>query len=221
LNAQSFILLEQDSVFQVNENVDISDGFEDFALDLFFKNNTNDTLVVNWRREFDENCPLSWDVATVDQLYSYVPDINESQIPMLLTPLDSHFIVRQLFWPRTTAGCCGVKVIFYLEEAPDTPIDTGYYYIAINSNECFVTSTIEEELENFVVYPNPVSNVLNIQNSQLIESIQIVDWIGKGYPFNIESGSDQIDISSLQPGVYYLKIKGSSGKALTKKFVKL
>jgi len=129
LLAQSVILLEEDSVFQIHENVDLSDNFIQFQLDLFYKNNTNENISVNWRREFGDNCPLQWDVFTSDQIISYIPQVNESMQPIPMTSVDSHFIVREIFTPRMVEGCCDIKMIFSLDGAPETPIDTGYYHI--------------------------------------------------------------------------------------------
>lgn len=219
-NAQNIILLEQDTVSQVNENVDISDDFITFALDLFFKNNTNDSISINWKRELDENCPLEWHIVTADQLITYVPWINESQIPIPMTPIDSHFIVSHVFYPRTVAGCCDIKLLFFLEGDDTNPIDTGYYHIEINADDCNITATHEAESGQFNIYPNPTSTILNIDNKHLIASIEILDIKGKLYHQGTQPLSSQIDLSSFPTGMYYLKIKSNTGELWIKKVVK-
>ena len=220
LTAQSVILLEQDSVSQVHENVDLSDNFIQFPISLYYKNNTNENISVNWRREFGDNCPLEWDVFTADQLISYVPQVNESEVAIPMTPTDSNFVVRQLFYPRMVAGCCDIKMIFSLDGAPDNPIDTGYYHIGINATGCLVSSIDEEDFGKFNIYPNPTSKVLNIENGYLIESIEIIDLIGKIYQKNTNFNSNQIDVSFLNSGIYFCEIKTKLGKTLIQKFVK-
>ncbi len=220
LNAQSVILLEQDSVSQIIENADLSDNFIDFALDLYFKNNTEDSISVNWRREFGENCPTEWDVITIDQIISYIPQIDESQIPIPLSPTDSNFIVREIFLPRTVPGCCDIRMIFSLEGSPANPIDTGYYHIEINSDGCFATSIFEENIDQFNIYPNPVSDVLNMESSHLVESIEIIDLTGRTHFQKAFPDLYRIDVSSLQSGLYYCKIKGHSGKLWIEKIIK-
>ena len=220
LSAQSVILLEQNSVSLINESVNILDNSLDFPLDLHFKNNTNENISVNWRRELGANCPLEWDIITSDQFISYTPDVHESQISLPMTPTDSNFIVRQIFLPRTVAGCCDVKMIFSLDGNPDNPIDTGYYHIEINTLECLTTSIDERDLERFTIFPNPVTTNLNFENSHLIESIDIIDSIGKIYRKNFYSNLHEIDVSFLDSGIYFCKIKNKSGKTLIQKFVK-
>ena len=213
LPAQSIILLEEDSVSQVLENVDLSDNFTQFQLDLFYKNNTNENISVNWRREFGENCPLEWDVFTSDQIISYIPQVNESMQPIPMTPVDSHFIVREIFYPRMVNGCCDIIMIFSLDGTPETPIDTGYYHIEINDTGCMATSIQELDLGQFKIYPNPVSDIFNMENSHLIESFEILDLTGKIYP-------PTIDVSLFPPGFYFCKIKTTSNQTIIQKFVK-
>ena len=220
INAQSVILLEQDSVSEVHENVDISDLSIDFPLDLYFKNNTNDTISVNWRREFGDNCPAEWEVFTSDQIISYVPDVDESQAAILLTPADSHFIVREIFRPRNVVGCCDIKMIFSLDGDPGNPIDTGYYHIEINSNQCSVTAVLDKEIKRIKVYPNPTSDFLFIENEYLIESMEIIDLMGKIYWKEVQFDLNQIDLSSLPVGIYYLKIRKKEGREMIEKIVK-
>ena len=220
LNGQDVILLVEDSISQLNENADISNDFLEFSLDLFFRNNTNDSIFVNWRREFGENCPLEWDVYSVDNVLSYFPQIDESQLPIPMSSIDSNFVLRQSFLPRTVAGCCDIKVIFSLDGSPTIPIDTGYYQIEINSSGCITTSIIEEATKKINVYPNPSSNVINIENNSLLESIEIFDLTGKEYFRSTAIDLVQIDISNFPSGVYICKFKSKLGDTSRMKFLK-
>lgn len=219
-NAQSVILLEYDSAIAVHQNVNISSGFEDFPLDLFFKNNANDTIQLLWKRNLSANCPLDWEIITADQFLTYVPWVDSSQIPLTMHPADSHFIVRQLFMPKMVAGCCDISLIFYEAANPTVSVDTGYYHIEINSSDCFAASTSEEELEMINIFPNPVSDALNIENTHLIQSIEILDITGKIlYPTN-QRLSSRIDVSSLPTGIYLCRMRHISGHLFVKKWVK-
>jgi hypothetical protein len=220
VQAQEVILLESDSSVRVYDNLDITDNYLDFPVDLFFKNNTSDSILINWRRELGANCPLEWDIITADQHLTYIPDINESQIPIPLTPADSHFIVRQIFLPRTVAGCCDVTMIFSLEGEPDNPIDTGYYHISINSDGCVISSLIDEMVGTIDLYPNPASNIIHVKNGTLIEFIEIFDMNGKQVLGKRNSNSSQLDLTSFARGVYFCKITSDSGNVVMKKIIK-
>ena len=61
------------------------------------------------------------------------------------------------------------------------------------------------------VYPNPVKDILNIQNIYSSSKISVFDILGKNYEINainnFESNSLSIDISGLEKGLYFLKFE--------------
>ncbi|WP_413533444.1 T9SS type A sorting domain-containing protein [Empedobacter brevis] len=67
------------------------------------------------------------------------------------------------------------------------------------------------------IYPNPVSDFININNtsSEKIESITIGDLTGRTVKY-VDSKSSIIDIQSLPNGVYLLKIKTNKGMKIEK-----
>lgn len=218
---QSVILLEEDTVSLSLMDVDISNQFIDFPLDLYYSNNTEDSINVNWRREFGENCPTEWDVFSADQLLSYVPQINESQVPLPMAPSDSDFVIRQSFMPRMTDGCCDIKMIFSLEGAPDNPIDTGYYRIEINADGCLTTSLTSTVIDEVSLFPNPCINHLYLQSESVIKRVEISDLSGKIHYSNTQKEWSQIDVSSLATGLYVCKMIGKNSQYWIEKFYKL
>ncbi|WP_299362994.1 FG-GAP-like repeat-containing protein [Winogradskyella sp.] len=78
----------------------------------------------------------------------------------------------------------------------------------------------DETLTNLYVYPNPVNDVLIIKTStDLTEKIATVFDITGKRVYNQELSNNEIDVSGLQGGVYFLKIE-SNGKSIRRKFVK-
>ncbi len=206
IQAQSVILLEEEYVSGIYENLDISDNFNDISLDLYFKNNTDNDINVNWKREFSDECPLEWDVLTADQILTYTPPVNESQMPIPLSPTDSHIIVRQIFWPNTIPGCCDIMMTFSLDGAPENPIDTGYYHIEINAEACASTSVPEASEASIDIYPNPADDLLHITQTESIQSIKIFDTKGMECLEFKEIVDSSLDISKLSPGLYHCSI---------------
>ena len=90
------------------------------------------------------------------------------------------------------------------------------------SNVVIVNSAITEN-RNYVLYPNPANNSINIINASNEQTnIEIVNVIGQKV-FVIKSNSqlEQIDISGFKPGIYFVNIiEQSSGKINTLKFLK-
>ncbi len=76
-----------------------------------------------------------------------------------------------------------------------------------------------QEIENFKMYPNPVSNgfirINTLDNAQ--KSIQIFDILGKKV-FSKLIINEELNISKLNSGVYILKVF-ENGKTATRKLV--
>ena len=68
----------------------------------------------------------------------------------------------------------------------------------------------------FSVSPNPTSGILNINTNSTIDAIRIYDISGRNV---LNTKSKSIDLSSLQNGIYILKIK-TNGIVKTKKIIK-
>lgn len=97
--------------------------------------------------------------------------------------------------------------------------DTGFTVdnIKILNSEALSTFDNNHELD-FNIYPNPAYNYVNIKSPYKLDSIEIYDNSGKLILFNI-SGESKLNISSLQNGVYFLKIKFKN-QIITRKIIK-
>jgi photosystem II stability/assembly factor-like uncharacterized protein len=90
-----------------------------------------------------------------------------------------------------------------------------------------ITTSLEKiETNTFVIYPNPATNVLTVENSNtnsLINQIIIQNSIGENVKEfkNTNQISNQInlDISSLPNGLYFIKIIDLKGTENTQKFI--
>ena len=135
----------------------------------------------------------------------------------------------------------GVNNLVYTEEILQfTPTTTGNYLIGFHNNTptlpagsttsnyvlidsfSVTSATMSNEsfsMNNFDIYPNPTSNVLNISNRNNIEinTISISDLNGRVIR-NANSGTS-INVSDLNAGVYFVTIETAEGKS-TKKFIK-
>ncbi|HEX9979706.1 MAG TPA: peptidoglycan DD-metalloendopeptidase family protein [Flavobacterium sp.] len=104
---------------------------------------------------------------------------------------------------------------------------SGTYFLTFTYNGDTVTHQffhgslgVEEINKNsFEIYPNPVSNVLNIESQQQeIEGATIFDLVGNKV-IEVQAGSTHADVSALADGMYVIVINSSQG--ITKmKFIK-
>lgn len=80
-----------------------------------------------------------------------------------------------------------------------------------NYTSTFTTSIDEAFLKNnFKLYPNPTSGIFTINSGfENSATLEIIDVLGKKVlnTFNINKGINQIDVSKLCKGVYFIKLK--------------
>ena len=73
---------------------------------------------------------------------------------------------------------------------------------------------------NFVTYPNPVENTLNVRAGVVVDGISIYDLTGREVMrANPNSAAFNLDVSSLNKGMYLVKVKAGE-QELTTKLVK-
>lgn len=72
---------------------------------------------------------------------------------------------------------------------------------------------------SLIVFPNPATDVLNIQSVKMLESIEIYDLSGRMVCRSMNAGETAINVSGLTPGVYFVKAI-ADGQIATAKFVK-
>ena len=105
---------------------------------------------------------------------------------------------------ETGSGC--VNALLALEEIEKYEDTTG-----INDNL----------MTDFNVYPNPVNDILYIETSTQIQSIEVYDVYGRHQVTETPShqGDLSVDVSDLNNGIYFVKIKSEEGH-IVKRFVK-
>ena len=86
----------------------------------------------------------------------------------------------------------------------------------VNENIILTVSStgIEQEgLSNILVYPNPASDRIMVKSDFAIETIQLVDVIGKvTYIHKSETNEADLNISKLQKGLYLMRVSYKGGK---------
>ena len=93
--------------------------------------------------------------------------------------------------------------------------------LRINISETTITS-VNENLKNYIsIYPNPTPNYLHIETKEdiRIKSISILTLGGQELSPNIKLEDNSIDVSSLNDGLYVLRIATHQG-IVNYKFVK-
>ena len=71
--------------------------------------------------------------------------------------------------------------------------------------------------ENFKIYPNPTTTILNIESNTTLETIEIYNILGTKV---MTTSALTINVAGLQNGMYLLKLINENGQISTSKFIK-
>ena len=88
-------------------------------------------------------------------------------------------------------------------------------YVKVYQN---TTASIDDVFANkFSVYPNPSSGIINIRTDETVDKTQLYNTLGQ-LIINKNSNTKQLNINSVKPGIYLLKIY-SNNNVVTKKVI--
>lgn len=99
------------------------------------------------------------------------------------------------------------------------------YHVATMAGTITVEGTAsidEQELVGFNIYPNPASDIINLNAQENIESVTIYNMMSQEVMNHISSekmNSLELNISNLENGTYFLKIK-SGNRVGVRKLIK-
>jgi hypothetical protein len=83
---------------------------------------------------------------------------------------------------------------------------TGLYASLVGCQaNCNTTSLNSEDLNNFNIFPNPVSDILNIKSDKEIIKVEISDILGK-IIISEKKSTNRINVQKLEKGLYTIKI---------------
>ena len=137
--------------------------------------------------------------------------------------LNSTFDINDIDPPTVTDNCDG-DIDYDISHNIDTST-TGLYLITFTASDSSGNSTSsqvevsvvdplsisENDIKNIFLFPNPVKDILNIHNVYSNSNISLYNILGKKYEIdminNFESNSISVNISSLEPGLYFLSLE--------------
>jgi hypothetical protein len=98
---------------------------------------------------------------------------------------------------------------------------TGQYYLLLDDVKVLqgvlATNEIDAKNTSIAVYPNPTTDVLNINTKDRVKSVVVYDMSGKKVATKLEGTS--IDVRNLEKGAYTIAIE-TNKETQTKKFIK-
>lgn len=96
---------------------------------------------------------------------------------------------------------------------PGNPIELN----SENNAPCDVLSTEEFSIQDVAIYPNPASDIININSSRSINRIEVYNNLG-ALILQVND-THKINVSNFDSGIYFLRIS-SNTRSITKKIIK-
>ena len=91
-------------------------------------------------------------------------------------------------------------------------------------HKSIIATGINLNLKNEIsIYPNPAKQSIVISSQSLVNTVEVVDLLGRGCsipPFQRGQGGLELNLSTLPSGIYFLKIIDAKGFQQVVKFVK-
>jgi hypothetical protein len=99
---------------------------------------------------------------------------------------------------------------------------TGYTLTIINDDSIVQGIITVDEQAGFTLFPNPVTNSLNVQSATELSEVSIADVTGNVIydTQHLSAGVHTIDVSKFSAGIYFITAKFEGSRA-TKRFVKI
>ena len=194
-------------------------------------NNSNNTITSNFDNAIittstvnmilntdNAGSQCTWDITNSagDVVYSGGPyDNNQNILETFTLPVECYD-----FNLYDSAGNGGGSIVVYDSESNVILSSPGDYDSGISAffTTNGVLGTHDNVLTNLVIYPNPASSILNIDNAEN-STIVVYDLLGRVIlsKTNI-SMSEQLNVSSLNSGTYLIRITNEN-KVVTDKFI--
>ena len=106
------------------------------------------------------------------------------------------------------------------EGLPAAPFKTDTWNNAINILS--VISAVDNvSSQNQLIYPNPVKDLLFVESTDIIKSVEVYDVSGKTILKKTDENKSRLELnmSQFQHGIYFLKVIEKSGREVNRKFI--
>jgi beta-glucanase (GH16 family) len=120
------------------------------------------------------------------------------------------YVSGQTFTQTVTGLTLGTTITYAVKFAFAGGLSVTKYISYVVGNNCSLGIEDTTHLEQ-QVYPNPVENVLHLQLSDEQNYITLTDVLGKTHIKEMVNSNGTIDMNSLKPGIYFLRVENAYG----------
>ncbi len=170
--------------------------------------------------EFTSVLKCRWDKLRVgplheDSIFQFI----DNQIVELGPAIDQNYekwpILNEYVWPNPVITGSFEGEIDFMKNYISERLE---WMDANMIGECRPSSTTNHFSNNLQIFPNPSDGVFKFSNSN-IQAIQVFNVTGK-LMLNSTLKSNELDLSTFQKGIYFLKIESQNGEIITKRVIK-
>jgi hypothetical protein len=183
----------------------------------------NETLLAGQSLILASNSAIFKERYGIDAFDNFSRDLSNSSQNLTLSDAFGNVIDQVTYtdeapWPETADGDG-----FYLElidVISDNALASNWI---ANSNESLSVSGFNTNAIDFAVYPNPAKENVTVNAKQTIQEILIFNPLGqeiKNVNVNVNLKSAEINISRLNNGIYYLKLRLMNGATISTIIIK-
>jgi hypothetical protein len=94
-----------------------------------------------------------------------------------------------------------------------------YVTFGMTFDPSLATGEVAPQEQKAMLYPNPVGDILHLNNSVKIDRLKIYDAAGRVI-LSPATVPERLDVSALQSGTYYVEIRTSDGTTAYEKIIK-
>lgn len=134
----------------------------------------------------------------------YPAQIFDSPSPAIISPNGFVSDFSGKYNPNAILGTSYVQFVFYNSQSPQ---DSVFFTAKFVLPEELLVDLATENID-FLLYPNPVNDLVNIEFERLVDSFDIIDNMGQVIETIFPTSNFlSLDISNLEAGMYFVKIK--------------
>ncbi len=175
-------------------------------------NSSSEDIDLYWKVEKDNNFPSSWQTQICDFVLCYAEDVDASnpQLPNTIRAGETKELSVYLL-PNGEEGESSLKLTLYADTLfTDELISLSTSSMSVSNT----TSTLFQEKEDLIIYPNPTSDYFKVGNDARITKIVVYNIVGKEIKRFNHSPGKQHNVESLRNGLYLIRLFDNKGEII-------
>jgi hypothetical protein len=159
-------------------------------------------------------------VATIPNIYRHhLIDTTLATIDLFGTPLD--VVIRREQFDYYDLNVMSLPYLSHssltAKDVTGTIVDITQNLVLLGSDPIYYLGVDKNKMTNINVYPNPATDVLNISGDYNNGTYVVMNVAGQTIlSGELINGNQQINVSDLNAGVYFVKINSDKGESISK-----